>query len=207
MNEHGEQTLAHLRVAVIQRHCAIVFYHQAAFAPFFGAVADGAEAVGDAVDAGTKAVEGTRILLEKRLARVNQNDPLSWKASRESALRSQLRSILSHRFKIDEDTIAKRIARWNLDRLTSITYELQRQSDNVGELLSLDDVVVPENVNDRKKRLRAAGDQLDQVLMIIDTTKPIRTEKWRARALEALHSIQDDLFYSHQRLASSAVGQ
>ena len=157
--------------------------------------------------AGTKAVEGTRILLEKRLARVNQNDPLSWKASRESALRSQLRSILSHRFKIDEDTIAQRIARWNLDRLTSITYELQRQSDNVGELLSLDDVVVPENVNDRKKRLRAAGDQLDQVLMIIDTTKPIRTEKWRARALEALHSIQDDLFYSHQRLASSAVGQ
>ena len=160
-----------------------------------------AEMTAVAIDHG--GLSGANMLFEERLARIDRHDPLAWRASRAMTVHSHLADVLAHEF-TTEASLTRRMQRWDDDRLASITFLLQNKGRSNGALLALDKVVA-KNTEARDKRIRNAGDQLDQVLMILDDTRPIRTRELRTSALLALDSIRKGLS-SHQRtIARSAV--
>lgn len=141
-------------------------------------------------------------LFEQRLQRFDPSDPLAWRAGRSAMMRVQLVEHLANRFNLDSTIAARRLVACDNDRLASIGYLLvdgdlqlfeyrfEREPNTKDDvLLSLADIIVLEaRTGDR---LRAARRHLDQVLMIVDDTRPIAAMTWHERGLEAVESIQE----------------
>ena len=191
-------------------------------------LADGSHLFGEVTSAATlneltnllQTVSNTQFLshegidrIKTRFSRVDSNDPLRWKESRENMMRESMYEVIMA-FGLKDQSAAERLARsWSNDRIIMLSFFKESSdpsrrvdfligtNDQPGDLFSMTDLIQIDST--RLNALSAPHKRLIELLTVADETQLVSTNTWQADSMESLSQIEQILRQATKQLRTN----